>query len=141
MSARPFQGVEFKLDEDGEVLIQGDPVFAGYYGNPRATEEVLSGGWLHTGDVGRWIQGEFLRIMDRKKDIIITAGGKILLLRKSKTNSNSALISKRPSSSGIVKILVLSGPNGSENVGNWAQNKNIPYTTYKSLATLPEVGN
>jgi long-chain acyl-CoA synthetase len=73
----PLPGVEAKVAEDGEVLLRGENVFAGYYRDERATREVLGeDGWLKTGDIGSIDADGFLTISDRKKDIIITAGGK-----------------------------------------------------------------
>jgi long-chain acyl-CoA synthetase len=70
-------GIEIKLDEDGEVLIKGPTVFGGYYGNPQATAEVLTDdGWLRSGDIGAIDAEGYLTITDRKKDIIVTSGGK-----------------------------------------------------------------
>ncbi len=69
-------GVEVKIGEDGEVLIKGANIFQGYYKNQEATEQALENGWLHTGDLGRLDEDGFLYITGRKKDIIITAGGK-----------------------------------------------------------------
>jgi long-chain acyl-CoA synthetase len=68
--------VELKIGEDGEVLIKGPNIFQGYYKNEEATKETLEDGWLHTGDLGRLDEDGFLYITGRKKDIIITAGGK-----------------------------------------------------------------
>jgi long-chain acyl-CoA synthetase len=68
--------VELRIGEDGEVLIKGPNIFQGYYKNEEATKETLEDGWLHTGDLGRLDEDGFLYITGRKKDIIITAGGK-----------------------------------------------------------------
>ncbi len=74
---KPFPSVELKLAEDGEILARGPNVFGGYHKDPVATREVLTAdGWLMTGDVGRWTEDGFLQIVDRKKDILVTSGGK-----------------------------------------------------------------
>src|SRR3954447_23914511 len=70
------KGVEVRIGDDGEVLIKGPNIFQGYYKNDEATKETLENGWLHTGDLGRLDDDGFLYITGRKKDIIITAGGK-----------------------------------------------------------------
>jgi long-chain acyl-CoA synthetase len=73
---KPLPGVEVRIGEDGEVLLRGPNIFQGYYKNEEASEEALAGGWLHTGDLGHVDDDGFLYITGRKKDIIITAGGK-----------------------------------------------------------------
>ena len=137
---KPIPGVEFKLGEDGEIFQKGDLVFVGYYGNPKATQETVMDGWLHTGDVGQVDEEGILYLTDRKKDIIITAGGK---------NIAPSEIENKLKFSPFIKEAIVIGDRRKylscliqidlENVSNWAQNNKIAYTTYKSLATHPDV--
>ena len=74
---KPLPSVELKLAEDGEILARGPNVFGGYHKDPEATKEAFTAdGWFKTGDVGRFTEDGFLQIIDRKKDILVTAGGK-----------------------------------------------------------------
>ncbi|KGE15756.1 AMP-dependent synthetase/ligase [Sphingobacterium deserti] len=73
------KGVEIKLAEDGEILVKGPNVMQGYYKNPEATNEVLKDGWLYTGDIGKWVDGNFLKIIDRKKEMFKISGGKYIV--------------------------------------------------------------
>ncbi|WP_436497019.1 AMP-dependent synthetase/ligase [Actinokineospora sp. HUAS TT18] len=99
---KPLPGVTVRIAADGEILAAGDNVFSGYHKNPSATAETLIDGWLHTGDLGHLDDDGYLHITGRKKDIIITAGGKNLTpanfendLRQSPWIANAVMIGDR----------------------------------------------
>ncbi|MBL4625189.1 MAG: AMP-binding protein, partial [Flavobacteriales bacterium] len=76
---RKLTGVEVKIAEDGEICVKGDLLMMGYYKEPEKTKEVIDDdGWFHTGDIGCFIDGDFLKITDRKKEIFKTSGGKYI---------------------------------------------------------------
>lgn len=72
----PIEGLEVKLAEDGEICVKGPSVMKGYYKRPDLTAEAVTDGWLHTGDIGVWVDGKLLKITDRKKELFKTSGGK-----------------------------------------------------------------
>jgi len=74
-----LDGVEVKIAEDGEILVKGPNVMMGYYNLPEATAEVIKDGWFHTGDIGEFQEGKYLKITDRKKEIFKTSGGKYIV--------------------------------------------------------------
>jgi long-chain acyl-CoA synthetase len=71
-----IDNVEVKIAEDGEILSKGPNVTIGYYKHPELTAEAIKDGWFHTGDIGQWVDGKFLKITDRKKEMFKTSGGK-----------------------------------------------------------------
>ncbi len=135
---RPAEGSQVRLDEDGEILIKGPCVFIGYYKDPAKTEESFTDGWLRTGDVGEFDEDGFLRITDRKKDLIITAYGKNI----SPQNIENALKTSRYISQAIVygdrqKYLVSLLTMDPEKVPAWAAAQNIAFSDLSELADDP----
>ncbi len=137
----PVAGAEVRIAEDGEILTRGAGTFVGYYKNPQATAETIDAeGWLHTGDIGVFDDDGYLKITDRKKDIIITAGGK---------NISPSEIENRLKVSPFVREAVVIGDRrkyltalvGIEyhTVGDWATRRGVAYTTYADLSNKPEV--
>ncbi len=136
----PLEGCEIQIADDGEILARHPAVFMGYFKNPAATAEAINPeGWLHTGDVGEW-DDNHIRIIDRKKDIIITAGGK---------NISPSEIENRLKVSPFIKEAMVIGDRRrfvSALIGiefdvaaNWAQRRNITFTTYRDLSEKPEL--
>jgi long-chain acyl-CoA synthetase len=132
-------GLEVRVADDGEILLRGPHVFAGYWRNPEATAEVLTDGWLHTGDLGVLDEDGFVTITGRKKDIIITAGGKNIApanvenaLRRSRWISHAVVFGdRRPY---LVALLTLDA----EEILPWARERGLPEDV-PALAAHPEV--
>jgi long-chain acyl-CoA synthetase len=138
---KALAGVEIKIADDGEILTRSPGVFQGYFKTPAATAEAVDEeGWLHTGDVGVLDADGFLTITDRKKDIIITAGGKNIspseIENKLKVSPyiREAIVigDKRKYLTALVGIEL-------DTVGDWAARRRIAYTTYRDLTQKPEV--
>jgi len=138
---RPHDNCEVKIAEDGEILTRHGGVFKGYFKDEKSTNEVIDqDGWLHTGDVGEMNENGMLKITDRKKDIIITSGGK---------NISPSEIENKIKASPFVKDALVVGDRRKflsclvaiefDTVSNWALRKKIPFTTFRDLTEKQEV--
>ena len=138
---RPIENVEVRIAEDGEILTRGPHIMKGYFNKPEETAEVIDAdGWLHTGDIGELDKDGFLRITDRKKDLIVTAGGKNIapqpienLARTSKFVSNAVMIGDKRRFPAMLIV-----PNA-ENLKAWAAQKQLDESDYTALLKRPEV--
>ena len=138
----PSPDIELMLDpHTSEILTRHPAVFAGYWNMPDATARTIDAdGWLHTGDVGEWVDGTHVRIIDRIKYIIITSGGK---------NISPSEIENSLKTSPFIKEAIVIGDRRKfltaligidfEVVSEWAQRRKIPHTTYRDLSEKPEV--
>lgn len=134
-----ISGVDYRIAETGELQIRGGAVFAGYYKNAEATAASIRDGWLHTGDVVKELDGD-IKIVDRLKDIMITAGGK---------NLTPSEIENGMKASPYIKecIVVADGRNfvsaliqiDFETVGKWAERNRMAFTHFRSLVESPQV--
>ena len=139
---KPVSCIEYKLAPDKELMKKGPSIFMGYYKNPEATAKTIIDGWLMTEDIATVDSDGHVSIVDRKKDILITSGGK---------NIAPSLIENELKVSHYIKEAIVLGDSRKfisaliqidfENVGKWASNKQISYTTFKSLSMMQEVKN
>ncbi|RXK81964.1 AMP-dependent synthetase/ligase [Filimonas effusa] len=136
----PLDGLEIKLAEDGEICVKGDTVMKGYYKRPDLTAETVIDGWLHTGDIGVWEDGKFLRITDRKKELFKTSGGKYVapqpIENKCKSNSFIEQIMVVGPERKFVGALIVPSFNM---LKKWMQHKGIPFTSNEDAVKLPQV--
>lgn len=133
-------GVELRIAEDGELIFKTEGVFQGYYRDPEASEKAVKNGWYYSGDVGELTEDGHLKITDRKKDIIITSGGK---------NISPQEIENEFKASPYIKDAVVIGDGKKyltslilieyDNVGKWAEDNHVVYTTFKDLSQKPEI--
>lgn len=137
---KPLPGVEARIADDGEILLKGDIIFREYYNNSEATAESLEGGWFHTGDIGEFDEEGFLKITDRKKDLIVTSAGKNIapqhlenLLKGDRFISLAVVIGdKRKYLTALVTL-------SEEEVKSFADDREIEYEEFEDIAQLPEV--
>lgn len=136
----PIVGVECKTGDYGELLIRGDIVFEGYYKDPETTAQTVVDGWLRTGDVVEIGEDGYIRIVDRLKDIMITAGGKNLSPSEIENTVKASpyikecivIAERRQFVSALIQIDM-------DTVAKWAEEKNIAYTHFRSLSEHPAV--
>ncbi len=136
----PIPGTKVKIAQDGEILVKSPSVFKGYFKNPQATAETIVDGWLHSGDIGKLDEDGFLKITDRKKDIIVTAGGKNITPQyienklKASTYINDAIVigDQRKYVTALVMI-------DEDTVVKYAQDNKIQFSTYGDLTQAEQI--
>ena len=137
---KPTPGTRIRISEAGEILISGPSVFPGYFKNPEATARALDDGWLRTGDAGQMAENGHLIVIDRLTDVLRLADGSrfspALVENKLKfspyVREAVAVGEDRPSVVALIQIDM-------GTVGNWAEARRVPFTTFKDLAGKPEV--
>jgi long-chain acyl-CoA synthetase len=138
-AGRPIEGTKIKISDIGEILVRNNS-FAGYWNRPEATAEVLENGWVHTGDIGQFVEKDNVRILGQVKDVLITSGGKAIspaeierTIKASPYVSSSCVFGEgRRYLSCVIEI-------DFDSVSEWARKEVIPYTSYASLATNPRI--
>jgi len=137
---KALPGTEVKIAEDGEILVKHKAIIKGYHKDEETTREVIIDGWLHTGDVGEVDADGYLKITDRKKDLIITAGGKNIapqyienILKFSPYINDAVVIGDRRKY--VTALIVID----EDNVVKYAQDLKVQYTTFATLTKTEEV--
>ena len=135
-----LQGQEVKLEADGEICVKGPSVMMGYYKRPDLTAETIIDGWLHTGDIGVFEDGKFLKITDRKKELFKTSGGKYVAPQP---------IENRMKESPFIEQMMIVGADQKfvgalivpslSNLKDWMRQKSIPFTTNEDAINHPKV--
>lgn len=135
-----INGQEVKLEPDGEICVKGPSVMKGYYKRPDITAETIIDGWLHTGDIGVWVDNKFLKITDRKKELFKTSGGKYVapqpIENKMKENPFIEQVIVVGAEKKFVGALIV--PSFS-NLKNWMQQQNISFISNEDAIAKKEV--
>ena len=137
-----IDGQQVKLEPDGEICVKGPSVMMGYYKRPELTAETIIDGWLHTGDIGVFEDGKFLKITDRKKELFKTSGGKYVAPQPIENKMKESPFVEQMMIVGadqkfVGALIVPSIPNLKE----WMRQKNIPFVTNEDAVNNPEVLN
>jgi long-chain acyl-CoA synthetase len=136
----PIKGIEVRLEEDGEICVSGPCVMEGYYKRPDLTADTVIDGWLHTGDIGVWDEGKFLKITDRKKELFKTSGGKYVapqpIENKLKENPFVEQVMVVGAERKFVGALIVPSFTA---LRNWAKEKNLSAGTNEELIHQAEV--
>ncbi|MER3498311.1 MAG: long-chain fatty acid--CoA ligase [Chitinophagaceae bacterium] len=135
-----IEGVEVKIAEDGEILCKGPNIMMGYYKRPDLTEEAIKDGWYYTGDIGTMVEGRFLKITDRKKELFKTSGGKYVAplpienkLKESPFIEQVMLVGAERKFVGALIVPSFA------NLTDWARKNGVPITTNEELIRHPKV--
>jgi len=136
----PISGIEVKLAEDGEILVKGPTVMVGYYKRPDLTEEVIIDGWLHTGDIGTWDFGRYLKITDRKKELFKTSGGKYVAPQPIENKLKESIYVEQVIVIGadkkfVAALIVPAFPM----LRQWMRENNIPFVNNEDAIKNPKV--
>ena len=138
---KPIPGVQVKIAPDGEILAKGSGIMQGYYNKPDATREAIDAeGWFHTGDIGEFDADGYLKITDRKKDLIVTAAGKNIapqpienMVKTNKFVTNAVMLGDKR------KFPIMLVVPNYESLERWAKERNLAYRSPGELITLPDV--